>query len=213
MKRVACVFSVGALGLFGCGGGGDDDDDDIIVFPDANTDQPDAPPSGECNPVAQSGCAAGEKCALILDDVDTGAGHVGCIMDGTAAIGEACTDPVVVDTSDSCLAGGDPSSAVAARLKSRFGAVDRWLADFVAAAKSARGWAMLVAHPVNGKLYNVVSDSHDDGIVTCGNPVVVIDCYEHAFYVDYQNRKADYADAYTGYINWAELDRRFKRLS
>ena len=108
-KVVASLFLVGALGLVvGCGGSkGDDDDDDIIVFPDANANQPDAPGGGPCNPVAQTGCAVGEKCALILDDPDSGAGHVGCVADGTQAVGAACTEPTVAGGADNCLAGGD----------------------------------------------------------------------------------------------------------
>lgn len=51
---------------------------------------------------------------------------------------------------------------------------------------------MLVKHPVNGKLSNVVSDEHAMGVLWMAKPIVVIYTYEHAFYVDYQNRKADY---------------------
>ena len=105
MKKVACLLLVGALGLFGCGGGGGDDDD-IIVFPDASN--ADAPPvGGDCNPVAQTGCAVGEKCALILDQPDIGRGHVGCVPDGTQGIGDACTEATVAGGFDDCTSGGD----------------------------------------------------------------------------------------------------------
>lgn len=60
-----------------------------------------------CNPVAQTGCAVGEKCASILDDPATGASYVGCVADGTQDIGAACTDPTVAGASDDCLAGGE----------------------------------------------------------------------------------------------------------
>jgi len=106
--------------------------------------------------------------------------------------------------------GGDPKEAAQDVLKKRFGSVDKWVEDFKAAAVSARGWAILALHPVNGKLYNVVSDVHDVGIPVLGIPLVVIDCYEHAFYVDYKNKKGDYVSAYPKYIDWAEVDRRIK---
>lgn len=107
-------------------------------------------------------------------------------------------------------AGGDPAEAAQEVLKKRFGSIDKWVEDFKAAAVSARGWAILAQHPVSGKLYNFVSDVHDVGIPVMGVPLVVIDCYEHAFYVDYKNKKADYVSAYPKFIDWAEVDRRIK---
>ncbi len=138
MKKVVCLFMVGAFALLGCAGGSAADDDDIVVppdaatrdaaapdaaapdaaapdaatpdaaTPDASTDVPDAGCGAAvaCNPVAQTGCAVGEKCAVILDDVDSGASHIGCIADGTEAIGAACTEAATVCESDNCAAGG-----------------------------------------------------------------------------------------------------------
>jgi len=107
-------------------------------------------------------------------------------------------------------AGGDPGEAAQDVLKKRFGSVDKWVDDFKAAAVSARGWAILALHPVSGKLYNFVSDVHDVGIPVTGIPLVVIDCYEHAFYVDYKNKKGEYVAAYPKHIDWTEVDRRVK---
>ena len=107
---------------------------------------------------------------------------------------------------------GDPGEAAREALKKRFGSLDRWLEDLGAAAVSARGWALLVQQPVNGKLYNVVTDMHDIGPMVFGVPLVVIDCYEHAFYVDYRNKKADYVAAYPKFIDWSEVDKRIKSM-
>ena len=89
----------------------------------------------------------------------------------------------------------------------------KWSGDFVASAKAAAGWAMLVLHPVNGKLYNVVSDEHAMGPLWLAMPLVVIDVYEHAFYIDYQNKKADYIEKFMQHVDWAEADRRFRAAS
>jgi Fe-Mn family superoxide dismutase len=86
------------------------------------------------------------------------------------------------------LQGNDPVQDVRTAIEKRFGSLDKWSADFVASAKAAAGWAMLVHHPVNGRLYNVVSDEHASGPLWLAVPLVVIDVYEHAFYIDYQNR-------------------------
>lgn len=107
---------------------------------------------------------------------------------------------------------GDPSAASADALKKRFGSVDRWIEDFRAAAISARGWALLVHQPANGRLYNILTDVHDVGPMVFGIPLVVLDCYEHAFYVDYRNKKGDYVSAYPRYIDWKEVDLRLRAL-
>jgi Fe-Mn family superoxide dismutase len=104
-----------------------------------------------------------------------------------------------------------PSTALRDAIARRFGSVDRWTADFVQSARSAAGWAMLVAHPANGRLYNVVSDEHAQGSMWMAEPLVVIDTYEHAFYIDYQNRKAEYVDRFVRFIDWPEADGRYAR--
>ena len=93
-------------------------------------------------------------------------------------------------------------------VKKRFGSLDKWIEDFSAAATSARGWAILAFQPVNGKLYNVATDMHDIGVMAFGIPLVLIDCYEHAFYVDYRNKKGDYVSAFPKHIDWSEVGRR-----
>ncbi len=106
----------------------------------------------------------------------------------------------------------DPTEAAQATLRKRFGSLDKWVDDFKAAAVAARGWAVLAYQPANGRLYNVVTDVHDVGPMVFGVPVVVIDCYEHAFYIDYRNKKGDYVGAYPKHIDWGEVDRRIKAL-
>lgn len=104
----------------------------------------------------------------------------------------------------------DPAADVRAAIEKRFGSIEKWADDFIASAKSAAGWTLLVKQPVNGKLYNVVSDEHAMGVVWMAIPLVVIDTYEHAFYIDYQNRKADYVEKFIDYIDWNEVNSRFR---
>ena len=104
----------------------------------------------------------------------------------------------------------DPAEDIRKAIEKRFGSLDKWVADFIASAKSAAGWALLVLHPVNGKLYNVVSDEHAMGPLWMATPLVLIDVYEHAFYVDYQNRKADYVEKFISFLDWDEANRRWR---
>lgn len=106
----------------------------------------------------------------------------------------------------------DPPEGIKKAVEKRFGSVDKWAADFVASAKAAAGWAMLVVHPINGRLYNVVSDEHAQGPLWLSAPLVVIDVYEHAFYVDYQNRKAEYVEKFLKFVDWAEAEKRYRAV-
>ena len=107
----------------------------------------------------------------------------------------------------------DPSEDLRRAIEGRFGSIEKWTADFIASAKAAAGWAMLVVHPVNGRLYNVVSDEHAQGPLWLAMPLVVIDVYEHAFYIDYQNRKPEYVEKFMGHIDWNEANARFRSVS
>lgn len=104
----------------------------------------------------------------------------------------------------------DPIPEVRKAIEKRFGSLDKWMSDFMASARVAAGWAMLVVHPVNGRLYNVVSDEHAQGPLWLAMPLVVIDTYEHAFYIDYQNRKAEYVEKFVRFIDWVEVGQRYR---
>ncbi len=105
-----------------------------------------------------------------------------------------------------------PSEDIRRAIAKRFGSVEKWSNDFVASAKAARGWAMLVKHPINGRLYNIVSDEHAMGLLWMAVPLVVIDTYEHAFYIDYKNRKGDYIEKFIDHIDWNEVNQRYRSV-
>jgi Fe-Mn family superoxide dismutase len=98
-------------------------------------------------------------------------------------------------------------------LAKRFGSFERWQEDFRAVCMAASGWGILARDMVNGKLYNVASDSHEVGVLWLGQPLLVCDVYEHAFYVDYQNRKQEYVDKFLTYVDWNTIDQRYKALN
>jgi hypothetical protein len=62
--------------------------------------------AGPCDPVANTGCGDGEKCGFILAVVETRTGYVGCVADGTRAIGQECEQATEAETSDDCVGGG-----------------------------------------------------------------------------------------------------------
>lgn len=107
----------------------------------------------------------------------------------------------------------DPTEDIRAALTKRFGTLDRWIEDFKTCCMAANGWGMLVRDIVNGRLYNVSSDLHEVGVVWLGQPLIVCDVYEHAFYVDYTNKKQDYVNKFVQFVDWNEVNMRWKTLS
>jgi len=76
--------------------------------PDRSTAQPttDTSLAVACNPVSQTGCGVGEKCAWVVDQLDPEIGHLDCAPAGTVSIGSACTEPTAPGGTDDCEAGG-----------------------------------------------------------------------------------------------------------
>ena len=99
--------------------------------------------------------------------------------------------------------GGAPDGEVAARIARDLGGYDAFAAEFAAAATGqfGSGWAWLVLD--GGKLAVTATGNADTPIAHGQIPLLALDVWEHAYYLDYQNRRADYADALIKHlINW-----------
>ena len=112
-------------------------------------------------------------------------------------------------------AGGAPTGKLADDLKAAFGSFDAFKEKFEAAGmgRFGSGWAWLVLH--HGKL-EIVSTANQDnplmGKAVCGAegaPVLGCDVWEHAYYLKYQNRRADYLKAFWSVVNWHEVARNY----
>jgi len=102
----------------------------------------------------------------------------------------------------------NPQGDVAAAIESSFGSVMNWAADFAACARSASGWAILALHTVNGQLFNLASDEHATNLMWGGVPLVALDVYEHAYYLDYLNDKGTYIDRFFEHLDWHAVETR-----
>jgi len=108
-------------------------------------------------------------------------------------------------------AGGDPSGPLADAIKTSFGSFEAFKGEFKKAAlgRFGSGWAWLVN---NGGKLAIESTPNQDSPVMEGKQVVMgIDVWEHAYYLKYQNRRADYVDAWWSVLNWSEVAKRFVR--
>jgi len=109
--------------------------------------------------------------------------------------------------------GGNPKGEIAAAIDSAFGSFDALKEKFNTAAKTrfGSGWAWLC---VKDGTLEVCSSANQDnplmpGIGCGGTPVMGLDVWEHAYYLNYQNRRPDYVQAFFNVINWEEVNRRF----
>ncbi len=111
--------------------------------------------------------------------------------------------------------GSKPEGAFADAIKASFGSLDAMLAQFNAASKSVEGsgWGWLVYEPTARKLLVMQSEKHQNLTIWGVVPLMGIDVWEHAYYLKYQNRRADYIAAFTTIINWAGVSQRFAAAS
>ena len=93
-----------------------------------------------------------------------------------------------------------------------FGSYEKWLADFTATAKCARGWCVLAYDQRSKTAANFLSDSHDNGIISLSYPILVLDMYEHAYYMDYGTDKASYITNFVRSIDWAYVEAKASKL-
>ncbi len=106
-------------------------------------------------------------------------------------------------------AGGDPKGVLAKAIDTDFGSFSNFKAEFEKAAmgRFGSGWAWLV---VKGDKLAVVSTANRDNPLTDGmKPLAGIDVWEHAYYLKYQNRRAEYASAWWNVINWEAVANRY----
>jgi len=106
--------------------------------------------------------------------------------------------------------GGAPSGELADAINSAFGSLEGGKEKFVTAATTrfGSGWAWLVVK--DGALDILSTANQDNPIMTGdGTPILGLDVWEHAYYLNYQNRRPDYIEAWRNVINWGEVTRRY----
>ena len=109
---------------------------------------------------------------------------------------------------------GSPSAGLLAAISASFGSLDAFKTAFKAAGTGqfGSGWVWLIVGQ-DGKLAITSTPNQDNPLMDVaevkGTPILGNDVWEHAYYLKYQNRRADYLDAWWQVVNWAEVSRRF----
>ena len=109
--------------------------------------------------------------------------------------------------------GGPPTGALADALASAFGSFESFKEKLTDAAtkRFGSGWGWLTAS--GGKLEVSSSANQDSPLMEGKTPLLGVDVWEHAYYLNYQNRRPDYLKAWWNVVNWAEVARRFEAAS
>lgn len=111
-------------------------------------------------------------------------------------------------------AGGTPTGALADAINSAFGSFDEFKTKFAAAGtgRFGSGWAWLIKDSA-GKLQITSTANQDNPLMDVaevkGTPILGLDVWEHAYYLNYQNRRPDYITAFWNVVNWNEVAKRF----
>ncbi|UTA70358.1 superoxide dismutase [Emticicia sp. 21SJ11W-3] len=112
-------------------------------------------------------------------------------------------------------ASGAPTGKLAAAINSSFGSFDKFKEEFAKAATTrfGSGWAWLIVD-ANKKLKITSTPNQDNPLMDVapdkGTPVLAIDVWEHAYYLKYQNKRADYINAFWNVVNWKKVSENFE---
>lgn len=93
-----------------------------------------------------------------------------------------------------------------------FGGYESWLKDFIACSKAGRGWCVLVYEQRTKSFRNIMQDAQDEGNIWAGYPILPIDIYEHAYFMDYGTDRAKYIENFISSIDWDIVGNRIRTL-
>lgn len=107
--------------------------------------------------------------------------------------------------------GGEPKSGAVPQIAEKFGSLDKFKEEFTKAAlgRFGSGWAWLSVTK-SGELIVTSTANQDSPLMEGHKPVLGLDVWEHAYYLNYQNRRADYISAFWKVLNWDQVDRLLK---
>jgi Fe-Mn family superoxide dismutase len=98
--------------------------------------------------------------------------------------------------------GGDPDGTIGQLIRRDFGSAADWRADLKATGMAGRGWAWTAYDWDEGRLFNYVGDAQNTYPIWNATPLVALDVYEHAYFIDYQTDRASYIDAFFNNLEW-----------
>jgi Fe-Mn family superoxide dismutase len=102
--------------------------------------------------------------------------------------------------------GGDPTGLAGQLITRDFGSVEAWRSDLKATGMGGRGWAWTAYDWDEGRLFNYIGDAQNTFPIWNATPLVALDVYEHAYFLDYQTDRASYIDAFFDNLDWETIN-------
>jgi superoxide dismutase, Fe-Mn family len=102
--------------------------------------------------------------------------------------------------------GGDPDGAIGDLIERDFGSAGNWRADLKATGMAGRGWAWTAYDWDEGRLFNYLGDTQNTYPIWNATPLIALDVYEHAYFLDYQTDRASYIDAFFANLDWSTVN-------
>jgi Fe-Mn family superoxide dismutase len=102
--------------------------------------------------------------------------------------------------------GGDPRGSIADLIGRDFGSVEAWRSDLKATGMAGRGWAWTAYDWDEGRLFNYIGDAQNTFPIWNATPLVALDVYEHAYFLDFQTDRAGYIDTFFDNLDWAVVN-------
>jgi Fe-Mn family superoxide dismutase len=102
--------------------------------------------------------------------------------------------------------GGDPDGAFRGLVERDFGSVPAWREDLKATGMAGRGWAWTAYDWDEGRLFNYLGDAQNTYPIWNATPLVALDVYEHAYFLDYRTDRSSYIDAFFDNLDWTTVN-------
>ena len=102
--------------------------------------------------------------------------------------------------------GGDPDGTFGSLVERDFGSVAAWRSDLKATGMAARGWAWTAYDWDEGRLFNYVGDAQNTFPIWNATPLVALDVYEHAYFIDFGTDRGGYIDAFFDNLDWSTIN-------
>jgi superoxide dismutase, Fe-Mn family len=102
--------------------------------------------------------------------------------------------------------GGDPDGLIGQLIERDIGSAEEWRADLKATGMAGRGWAWTAYDWDEGKLFNYIGDTQNTYPIWNATPLVALDVYEHAYFIDFQTDRASYIDAFFANLDWGVVN-------
>lgn len=112
------------------------------------------------------------------------------------------------------ILGGDgkPTDKMMVAIAKDYGSFENWVGHFKALGLTSRGWVVLAYDFNEGRLRNYIADAHNLYGIWGAAPIVVLDVYEHAYFIDFGSDRKSYIETYFQNLNWQKIGERYDKI-